>query len=90
MKGEDIEKNPVSEIVRRSEKPGFCEDIRFDAKISEKTGFWDFAKVRSTVFWIFQQRRSIVAKSAIIQCYYPRHNSHVQPRVRRGLKTPVS
>jgi len=39
MKGEDIEKNPVSEIVRRSEKPGFCEDIRFDAKISEKTGF---------------------------------------------------
>jgi len=37
--GEDIGKNPVSEMVRGGEKPGFCEDIRFDAKISEKTGF---------------------------------------------------
>jgi len=27
MKGEDIGKNPVSEMVRGGEKPGFCEDI---------------------------------------------------------------
>jgi hypothetical protein len=25
--GEDIGKNPVSEIVKAAEKPGFCEDI---------------------------------------------------------------
>jgi hypothetical protein len=36
---EDIGKNPVSEMVRGGEKPGFCEDIRCEAKISEKTGF---------------------------------------------------
>ncbi len=36
---EDIGKNPVSEIVRRSEKPGFCEYIRLVAKILEKTRF---------------------------------------------------
>jgi len=39
MRGEDIGKNPVSEMVGGGEKPGFCEDIRFDAKISEKTRF---------------------------------------------------
>ncbi|MEG3941083.1 hypothetical protein QT995_23470 [Microcoleus sp. S36b_A3] len=33
------EKSGFSEIVRRSEKPGFCEDIRLDAKILEKTQF---------------------------------------------------
>ena len=27
VRGEDIGKNPVSEMVRRGEKPGFCEDI---------------------------------------------------------------
>jgi hypothetical protein len=28
VRGEDIGKNPVSEMVRGGEKPGFCEDIR--------------------------------------------------------------
>jgi len=28
VKGEDIGKNPVSEMVCGGEKPGFCEDIR--------------------------------------------------------------
>jgi hypothetical protein len=59
MRGEDIGKNPVSEIVRGSEKPGFCQDIRFDAKISEKTRFlrlWVVA--RNRVFAkIFDARR---------------------------------
>jgi hypothetical protein len=27
VRGEDIGKNPVSEMVRGGEKPGFCEDI---------------------------------------------------------------
>ncbi|MBE9121431.1 hypothetical protein IQ269_11635 [Tychonema sp. LEGE 07199] len=33
------EKSSFFKIVRRSKKPGFCEDIRLDAKISEKTQF---------------------------------------------------
>jgi hypothetical protein len=49
MRGEDIGKNPVSEMVRGGEKPGFCEDIRCEAKISEKTRFlrlWVVARNR--------------------------------------------
>jgi len=59
MRGEDIGKNPVSEIVRGGEKPGFCEDIRFDAKISEKTRFLRWCVVaRNRVFAkIFGERR---------------------------------
>ncbi|WP_293355210.1 MULTISPECIES: hypothetical protein [unclassified Microcoleus] len=57
--GEDIGKNPVSEIVGGGEKPGFYEDIRWEAKISEKTRFlrlWVVA--RNRVFAkIFDGRR---------------------------------
>jgi len=47
MRGEDIGKNPVSEIVRGGEKPGFCEDIRCEAKISEKTPVSEIVKAAS-------------------------------------------
>ncbi|MEG4862405.1 MULTISPECIES: hypothetical protein [unclassified Microcoleus] len=39
LSGVGGEKPGFSEIVRRSKKPGFCEDIRCDAKILEKTRF---------------------------------------------------
>ena len=44
MGGEDIGKNPVSEIVRGGEKPGFCENFWLQAKISEKTRFLRFCE----------------------------------------------
>ncbi|MCC3585954.1 MAG: hypothetical protein JGK31_18170 [Microcoleus sp. PH2017_30_WIL_O_A] len=59
MRGEDIGKNPVSETVGGGEKPGFYEDIRCEAKISEKTRFLRLCMVaRNRVFAkIFDARR---------------------------------
>ncbi|TAE83962.1 MAG: hypothetical protein EAZ60_07080 [Oscillatoriales cyanobacterium] len=61
MGGEDIGKNPVSEMVGGAEKPGFCEDIRWEAKISEKTRFLRFCKSSIDRFLIF-------STSAIDRC----------------------